>query len=187
MLKYIWKHLEIIKGDFAMNINFKMNDLVVYGKNGLCIVEDIKKMDFAGEADVYYILKPKSNTHSTVYVPAGNPRLVSKLRSVLSKGEIDEILSSCCNEEDIVWPDIKNERHELFANILSECDTKELLKLIRCIHGKKQERNELGKDLASGDENVLKTAQRLIEEEFCVALDCSAEEVNKYISSKLDK
>lgn len=191
MVKYIWKHLESIKGDFIMNFEFKKDDLVVYGKNGICTIEDIKRMNFAGDTDDYYILKPKSNPGSTLYVPKSNEKLVSKLRGLLTKNEIDAILTSCSNEEDISWPNTKNERHELFAGILSECDSKELLKLIRCIYLKKQERKSLGKDLASGDENVLKTAQRLIEEEFSAALNCSAEEVSKYISerlsSKLDK
>lgn len=169
-----------------MDIMFKKGDVVVYGKNGICSVDDVKEMDFAGEKGMYYVLKPKSSHGSTVYVPLSKENLVSKLRSVMTKNEIDMLIESTRNDE-IKWSDSKNERHEKFNEIVLGGNSRELLLLVSCLYLKKQERESMGKHLSSTDEGILKVAERLIEEEFSMALECTPGEVSQYISNKLSE
>lgn len=167
-----------------MDIKFGKNDTVVYGNNGICIVEDIKTMKFGTENAVYYVLKPKSNKASTLYVPLDKKILVSKMRRVLTRAEIDDILES--DTQELVWPENKAERSSLFSGIISRCDTRELLMMIKCIYLKKEEKRSLGKALSTSDDNTLKTAEKLIDEEFSFSLNCSNEEVKDYIKSKIN-
>jgi len=60
---------QYIEGDEITDMEFKKNDFVVYGRNGVCLIEDIKNMNFGGDNGTYYILKPRSSNSSTVYVP----------------------------------------------------------------------------------------------------------------------
>ena len=105
---------------------------VVYGTNGICLVEDVRMMKFAldTEKNPYCILKPASSDSSTIYVPLNNEKLMGKLRPVMTKKEI-------------------------------------------------------GKALSATDENTLKSAEKLVEEEFSYALHIPREEVTGYIRSLL--
>ncbi len=167
-----------------MNMEFRKGDFVVYGKNGVCLVEDIKTMNFAGENGSYYILKPKSNGSSTVYVPVANERLVSKMRSTMTKKQIDELLDSAA-EGEVTWNDAKNERQEEFNGILTSGDSRKLLLLVMCLYKKKQEKESENKHLSSTDENIMRTAEELIEEEFSFALGCTPGKVADYIRKKI--
>ena len=172
------------RGFVTMDMEFRKGDFVVYGKNGVCLVEDIKTVNFAGENGTYYILKPNSSGSSTVYVPVANERLVSKMRSTMTKKQIDTMLGSAWNEE-VVWNDDKNERLEEFNIILSSGDSRKLLLLVMCLNQKKKEKEEANKRLSATDENIMRTAEELIEEEFAFALGCTQGKVNDYIRKKL--
>ncbi len=167
-----------------MNITFKKDDFVVYGKNGVCCIEDIKTMTFAGIRGDYYILKPQAGYSSTVYIPVTNEALVEKIRPVMSKKQIDTLLEDT-DTQNLEWIEVKNERIEKFNQILSSGDNKALLGLIMCVYRKKQEKEALGKSLSSTDENILRLARELIEEEFAFSLGCPKENVADYIQKKL--
>ena len=122
-----------------MDNRFNKDDFVVYGKNGVCLVDDIKTISFLGEEGEYYVLKPKSNKTSTLYVPLNKEELVSKIRAVISKKEIDKMLSST-DEKQLEWIENKTERTEYFNSVVSAGNSQDLLKLVICIYLKKQEK-----------------------------------------------
>lgn len=169
-----------------MKKEFKKGEFVVYTKNGVCLIDDVKLMDFAGEKSLYYILKPLSSSGSTLYVPVENEKLVSKLRPVMSKAQIDALLTDAKNYK-AEWNDAKSERVELFNSVLASGDSGKLLHLIMCIYLKKQEKESIGKHLCSTDESILRTAEELIQEEFAFSLNCSHDEVNSYIQKRIIK
>lgn len=170
-------------GDNTMGVQFAKGEFVVYGKNGVCCVDDIKTMLFAGVKGTYYILKPRLNAGSTVYVPTEREDLVSKLRPVISKKRVDEILLSA-TEDEILWNDSKNERAVMFGEILSSGDCNLLMKLLVCIYNKKAEKESCGKHISSTDENAFRLARELIEDEFSFVLGCTAEKAEDYIANK---
>ena len=82
---------------------FDKGDLVSYGTNGICCIEDIRFMSFSSGAkkSMYYILKPEASGESTIFVPAENEKLVSKMRKLMTKEEIIDsvILKGMANED----------------------------------------------------------------------------------------
>lgn len=52
---------------------FEKGRYVVYGTNGICIIEDVKSMKFAAgmPEKMYYILSPVGNPTSTVFGSCG--------------------------------------------------------------------------------------------------------------------
>jgi len=171
---------------FMEQHEFEKGKYVVYGTNGICLIEDIKLMKFAYDSDksTYYILKPVSSDASTVYVPEKNEELMAKLRPIMTKDDIHSLLLGMKGKE-IQWENDRRYRTESFHEILSQGVTQNLLLMIRCIYMRKKELMPLGKKLPMTDENTLKTAEKLVEEEFAYALSIEKNQVNEYIRNLL--
>ena len=58
---------------------FEINDKVLYGTDGVCVVEDIAQRTFGGVTETYYILKPYSGSLSSIMIPVSNEHLVSRI------------------------------------------------------------------------------------------------------------
>ena len=59
---------------------FAVNDYVIYGKSGLCKVNEIKTVHMANTKNEYYVLNAVNGNQVTIYVPCSNESLVSKMR-----------------------------------------------------------------------------------------------------------
>ena len=171
-----------------MNRNgFDIGEYVSYGINGMCNIEDIRPMQLSQcvEKMMYYILRPESNPKSTIFVPVNNQKLVSKMRELMTKDEINAMLVRM-KDRTLEWEKDVRFRTESFHEILNNGVNQDLLLMIRCLHRKRQELVQLGKKLPARDSNTLKTAERLVEEEFAHVLHIKCEEVSDYIRDVLD-
>ncbi len=163
---------------------FEKEQYVVYGKMGVCRVIDRQRLSFGGDKEEYYILAPAHDPRSSVYVPCGNETLMARLRPLLTKDEIDDILS-CVTQTDIPWTEDRAERATQFRAIIGGGDRRQIVRLVRCLYEKKQEKLAAGKKLSAADEAFLQECIRLIEEEFVLALGISAEQVGDYIRERI--
>lgn len=167
-------------------MKYNKGDLVVYGSNGMCKIDDVQKMTFPMETEehTYYVLKPVGNKNSILFVPSHKEELVSKMRYVLNREEIDNILSSA-DENEIEWIENNNVRGEAFKNQLKQGDPEVLLRLIRCLYRRKKKLSDLGKKLTVTDDTILSSAEKLVCDEFAYVLGISENEVGEYIRTKL--
>lgn len=171
-----------------MNRNgFDIGEYVSYGINGMCNIEDIRPMQLSQSVEkmMYYILRPESNPKSTIFVPVNNQKLVSKMREPMTKDEINAMLVRM-KDRTLEWEKDVRFRTESFHEILNNGVNQDLILMIRCLHRKRQELIQLGKKLPARDSNTLKTAERLVEEEFAHVLHIKCEEVSDYIRDVLD-
>ena len=171
-----------------MNRNgFDIGEYVSYGINGMCNIEDIRPMQLSQSVEkmMYYILRPESNPKSTIFVPVNNQKLVSKMRELMTKDEINAMLVRM-KDRTLEWEKDVRFRTESFHEILNNGVNQDLILMIRCLHCKRQELVQLGKKLPARDSNTLKTAERLVEEEFAHVLHIKCEEVSDYIRDVLD-
>ena len=171
-----------------MNRNgFDIGEYVSYGINGMCNIEDIRPMQLSQSVEkmMYYILRPESNPKSTIFVPVNNQKLVSKMRELMTKDEINAMLVRM-KDRTLEWEKDVRFRTESFHEILNNGVNQDLILMIRCLHRKRQELVQLGKKLPARDSNTLKTAERLVEEEFAHVLHITCEEVSDYIRDVLD-
>ena len=154
-----------------MNRNgFDIGEYVSYGINGMCNIEDIRPMQLSQSVEkmMYYILRPESNPKSTIFVPVNNQKLVSKMREPMTKDEINAMLVRM-KDRTLEWEKDVRFRTESFHEILNNGVNQDLILMIRCLH-----------------RNTLKTAERLVEEEFAHVLHIKCEEVSDYIRDVLD-
>jgi len=167
-------------------LEYKKGDYVRYTSNGVCRIDDIKSIDLNRNKNPknFYVLKPIGASTSTIYVPLENEELVSKMRHILSKDNIDSLINSV-KQDKIEWIEDRKERNNSFKQIIKDSDPKELLKLVSCIYLKKQELSEVGKKLSATDEGHLSQAEALIENEFAFVLNIDGMGVGKYIKKIL--
>ncbi|MDD3222526.1 MAG: CarD family transcriptional regulator [Clostridia bacterium] len=165
---------------------FQVNDMVLYGSNGVCELVDIDERDCGGKLVKYYILKPIYASNSTVFVPVNNPKLTSKMRHVLTKEEITQMIHSI-PDSDREWITDERTRKEKFRDIVSRADTYELIQLIEALLKHQKEAVERGKKLHIADERMLREAEKMICDEFAYVLGIAQEDVPNYIDNSIQE
>lgn len=163
---------------------FQVNDMVLYGTNGVCKVVDIDERECGGRMLEYYILKPIYTSNSTVFVPVNNEKLTSKMRYVLRKEEIDEKIHSV-SESHEEWMEDERTRKEHFKDMVSRADTFELIQLIKMLIEHREKVTARGKKLHVADERMLQEAEKMICDEFSYVLGIPKEEVPSYITNSM--
>ena len=166
--------------------NFRKTEHVVYASNGICLIEDIKKMSFVrGEPEkLYYILKPLNDKNSTIYIPQDNEILLGKIRSIVTKCEIEAIITDV-KKNDIEWIEDRKLRGARYREIFANPHPAVLLPLIKGISKKNLELLELGKKLASADKEAFESSLRYVKDEFAFALGIESAGINDYIEDAL--
>lgn len=164
---------------------FNINDTILYGSYGICKINDITEQKFGHETNKYYVLSPKNNASSTIYVPMNNEKLMSKMRRILSVEEIYELIKEI-PDATAEWIENKNERNERFRSILTGGDRREIIKLIKVIYQHKEELKAIGKKLHASDEQFFKEAEKIIYDEFALVLNIRYEQVLPFITQQID-
>lgn len=162
---------------------FTVGDTVMYGKEGVCIIEAVEERKFAGEVRSYYVMKSLARSNSRLYVPTDNSVLVSGIRKVMSKAEIDSLVSQI-NSCEVFWMPDDNLRREEYRRIIGSADCLALGKALRSIHFHRGELKEIGKKLRRFDEEFYIQGQNILFNEFAHVLNISKSEVLDYILGK---
>lgn len=155
---------------------YQRDERVVYGSVGVCRVVDRQQRSFGGGTEEYYVLAPESDPRSSVFVPCGNATLMERLRPLLTRTQIEAVLTAVSNGT-VEWIDDRVKRREHFRRLMADGDRAQLLRLIRCLTGKKKERAAQGKSLSAADENVLRECKRQVDEEFSLVLGIPREQI----------
>lgn len=160
---------------------FKVNDYIMYGLTGVCQVVDITKESFIDNLQKeYYVLKYIYDNNTIIKIPTDNEKI--SMRKLLSKEDMSTLINSIPNSETI-WIDNDRKRNEEFKSILKTGDIENLVKLIRSIYLDKEYKQSIGKKLYKVDDEIMQTAERLLNEEFATILNISPDEVSTYIST----
>ncbi|NLE26429.1 MAG: transcriptional regulator [Clostridiaceae bacterium] len=158
---------------------FKVNDHIIYNTMGVCRVVDIRKeKDINDEETDFYILRPVYGNNLTIKTPINNDKVF--MRKILKRDDVLSLIESLSDQETN-WIDDNKKRNEIFKATLKKGETKGWAKLVKTIYIEKQEKSAIGKKLMKIDEDIMKTAEKNLYEEFAAALNISLEEVLPYI------
>lgn len=164
---------------------FKIDDYIMYGMTGVCKVVDITNEKFINdEQRKYYVLSPIYSNNTIIKTPVDNNKV--SMRKIISKNKVASLINDLPNMETL-WIDDEKVRSVQFKSILKSGKCEELIKLIRSIYFNKEYIKSNGKKLHQADDNIMKEAERLLNEEFAVILSISPDEVTSYISSHIPK
>ena len=163
---------------------YKINDAVMYGALGPCTISSIETLDFMGDKQEYYVLKPINSEKDIFYVPTNNQKAVCKLRSVCSKSDVDTLISQI-NSGELIWIENDTERKAEYGRIIKRADKYEIIMLLRTLYLRRQELVQNGKKLRASDENYFRIAEKMIFDEFAFALGIDKSEVVEYIKKHI--
>lgn len=166
-------------------MDFCVGDLVVYGIHGVCRITQTQEQIVDRKKVEYFVLVPTQQPDAAFFVPMHNPVAVSKMRKVLTREELTDLLQSGQVKEDS-W--IANEavRKEKYRCLISNADCAELICMLRALYLHKQAQLALGKKLHICDENFMKDAERVIRSEVSAVMEIPLEEVGAFIRSKIE-
>jgi len=165
---------------------FKINDMVVYGTQGVCKIIGAETKDFMGEKKEFMVLKPVVNEKSTIYVPMDNEKVLAKIRKTLSRAETDALIDSMPQKEPN-WIEDDAQRKETYRAILNKGERGEIIGMMKAIFARKQEREASGKRLHISDERFLKEAEQLLHGELQYVLELNESQLIGYISQRIEK
>lgn len=164
---------------------YQVGSTVIYKNDGVCKITEIIVRTFREKEIEYYVLNPVHNQNAEILVPKNNSDLIGKMRKVLTKDEIIQIIEAMPNEEEI-WISNETDRKEKYREILTSGDRSELVRLIKTLYIHKQNQKQCGRKLHLADEKILRDAEKMLYDEFAYVLEIEPEEVLGYITSKLN-
>ena len=157
-----------------------IGDVVMYGTDGLCRINDIVERNFGGNTASYYMLQLVYRRGSVIYVPVGNEKLESKMHTLISKAECLELINSIKGETGI-WIDSESERKARYREILAGEDRRELVRMIKTLYEHRRIQECCGKKMHMTDQKILKDAERIFYDEIAHNLEIMPSEVHDYI------
>ena len=163
---------------------FKVNQTVSYGPQGVFKISEIADKNLTGKNQKYYILKSVKGSSSVIYVPVDNEKLVAKMRPMLTTKEVYDLINEM-PEEEYPWIERDDERKATFREIIAESNPQRLVGLIRMIYLHQRELAAAGRKLHLADERFFKEAERILYDEFSLALDISSDAVPSFIISQI--
>ncbi|MDF2557638.1 MAG: CarD-like transcriptional regulator [Bacillales bacterium] len=158
---------------------FKVNDYVVYNAMGIYKIVDIRNdKDLSDCVIEYYVMEPAFGKNMTIKTPVKNPRVL--MRAVLTKDNVLSLLARKPEAEN-VWILDNRKRSQNFKEALKSGECEEWIKLIKTLNLERQEKFQIGKKLQKLDADILKAAEKNLNEEFAIALNISPGEVPSFI------
>lgn len=160
---------------------FEVNDTVMYGTVGACQVVDITKEKFSNSIQrEYYVLNPIYSKNTIIKIPVDNDKIA--IRKMLSKDDANLLIKDMSDKEAL-WIEDEKKRNEQFKIMLKTGKCEELITLIKSIYLDKKNKKSIGKKVSKGDEEIMQTAEKLLNEEFSIVFNIATEEVTPYILS----
>lgn len=165
---------------------FQVGNQVVYGIHGVCGIVDMEERVVDRKKIRYFVLEAMDQPGAKFYVPSENPAALAKLRHVISREELDALLSSEQIRESC-WIADENRRKLRYRELITSGTREELVQMVGTLHRHKKEQIAAGRKFHLCDDNFLRDAEKLLNAEFALVLGIQPSEVGKYILDALDK
>ncbi|MDF2678105.1 MAG: hypothetical protein K0Q97_2444 [Bacillota bacterium] len=165
---------------------FQEGDLIIYGNDGVCRVEEICKLNMSGIDDnrLYYVLKPLY-VEGKIYAPTETNAFMRKIISYEFAQQLIEQIPSI--EVEVFNSNRMQEINDHYRSSFKTHDCEDLMKLIKNVYVKKGIAENNKKKLGKIDENYMKKAEDLLYGEFAAALKIPKENVKNYIEKRIEE
>ena len=164
---------------------FKINDVVVYGSQGVCEIVGINEERVDGAIRNYFVLKPKNDKGSTFYVPTWNEKALGKMRKVMTKEDVDALIDSMPRRNP-TWIENENERKDAYRKILASGDQAAIISMVQALFLHKKQREAEGKRLHMSDEYFMKDAEQILYNEWQYVLNVDKDGLMAYILDRIE-
>lgn len=159
---------------------YQVGDVVLYGIHGVCAITGMEERKIDRRTVQYYVLQPQDQNGARFLVPAGNPVAEAKLRPILSREALEELIRSDEVRAD-AWISDENQRKQYYRALINSGDRAALIRMVATLHRHKAAQAAAGRKFHLCDENFLRDAQRLLSAEFSLILGIAPEQVGEYV------
>ena len=165
---------------------FEKGEYIIYGRNGICKIEDITHLDISGvdKKKLYYVLSPLNAKGSRVYFPVDKKD--ANARKLVTKQEAWKLLDEIRDIPQI-WVANEKVREETYKQALNSCDQHQWVSIIKTLHVRRQTRLSQGKKMASTVERYLKLAEEALYSELAFVMDKDKSEMAPLIKEHIEK
>ena len=163
---------------------FKVNDKVMYGQMGACVISAIEEKEVNSQKKLYYVVTPVNSMKTTIFCPVDNDKV--RIRKIISKERVEDLVSIMPDIE-AEWIDNDSLRKAAQEEVLKSGDHEGLIKLIKLLYYKREECKGTNKKFHVADQRAMETAEKLLYSEFAFALGIEENEVLPYIMGALQK
>lgn len=163
---------------------YQIGDKVVYGMHGVCIVTDMENHRVDGKQVVYLVLEPIGQSGSRYLLPSHNNAAMAKVRPILSKDDLEALLTSEAVHADI-WIRDENQRKQCYRELISGGDRQKQCQMVCSIYRFRRIQVNAGKKIHLCDDNFLRDAEKQIASEISVAFHMDLKDALQYLREKL--
>ena len=165
---------------------YQAGDWVVYGVHGVCRVIGTEKQLVNRKRMLFLVLEPLSQSESRFYLPADNPTALAKLKAVLTRNELAELIDSDEVRLD-AWIQEENRRKQYYRELISSGDRVALMRMITSLYRHRAEQLAAGRKIHQSDDNFLRDAERLLASEIALVMEISPDDARNYLRDHLQK
>jgi len=165
---------------------FQQGQQVIYGMHGVCSILGVENRVVNRNSVEYYVLEPVKQPGDRYYVPTQNTAAVAKVKPILTKAQIDTLLTDLASRQP-EWVEDENQRKQMYRDLISGGDRAALLAMVRDLHIHKQQQQIAGRKMHLCDTNFMHDAENLLNGEFSLVLGIAPNEVGAYIHNTIFK
>lgn len=158
---------------------------MVYGIHGVCCVVEQEERVVDRKRVTYLALEPVGQDGSRYLVPTHNAAAMAKLRKMLSREEMEELLQS---EEVRMdgWIKDENQRKQAYRDLISSGDRVKLMQMVHTLYRHKALQMAAGRKVHLCDDNFLRDAEKLLASEIAIVMDVEFDQAKKYLKEHLN-
>ena len=161
---------------------FSVGDKIIYGENGVCIVEKIAPLEMSGAAKdkLYYSLRPLVGS-GTYFTPAESGAF---MRPIMSRDEAEAFIDTIPSIEPAICNDNRfNHVDAFYKELFKKHSCEALVSIIKGLHERMSER----KTKSSRAESTMKRAKDILHGELSAALEMELSQIEAYIEGRIGK
>lgn len=164
---------------------FEVGDSVVSMANGICKITDVVELDMSQnhEKRTYFLLIPVTEENAKVYIPFDAAE--QRMRRTMNKEEAIDVIRHISGTEELSIANEK-ERELKYKEAIRSCDPYQLVRIIKNLYHRREERLVQGKKCTAVDERYYKIAVHNLHSELAYALDCPENEVTSIIQDYIE-
>lgn len=163
---------------------YQSGEFVVYGIHGVCRVLGKEKQLVNRKRTEYLVLEPMAQNESKFYLPTQNPTAMGKLKAVLSRDEMDVLMTSEEIRQDC-WIQEENLRKQHYRDLIGSGDRVALLRMVSSLYRYKDEQAAAGRKFHQCDDNFLRDAEKLLCSEISLVMELEPEKAREYLRNQL--
>ena len=162
---------------------FQVNDHVVYGNYGICVVKAIGslEMDSVVKDRLYYTLEPLYSNNNTTYITVDKD---NSMRCAITEPEAWKLIDGIQAQEMIQVADEKR-AEQAYREIMRTNECSGWSRIIKTIYLKNRKRLAEGKRYTAKDDIYLRLAEDFLFRELAAALKVKKEDVESIISDRV--